>query len=148
VRRVAAVLLLALAAFAARAESVIVIVNPDHAHTVINRALLRGLFDMQITQWPDGAPARVFVLDDDNGTHLRFCRELLGTFPYVLRRAWDRRVYTGTGLAPTLVHSEAEMREVVLATPGAIGYLSAGKQPVAATGIRSASLFPAGRAFE
>jgi hypothetical protein len=36
-------------------------------------------------------------------------------------------VFTGTGLAPTLVRSEEEMRARVRATPGAIGYVSSGK---------------------
>jgi hypothetical protein len=32
-------------------------------------------------------------------------------------------VFTGTGLAPTVVGSEREMRERVRSTPGAIGYV-------------------------
>jgi hypothetical protein len=45
-------------------------------------------------------------------------------YSYVLRRAWDRMVFTGTGFAPTIVRSEAEMIERVRSTPGAIGYVS------------------------
>jgi len=53
----------------------------------------------------------------------QFCREQLGTFPYVMRATWDRIVFTGTGLAPTVVGSEREMRERVRTTPGAVGYI-------------------------
>lgn len=81
---------------------------------------------MRVRQWPDGRPTRVFVLGDTSELHDRFCREQLGTYPYVLRNAWDRMVYTGTGLAPVLVENEDEMRRRVLATPGAIGYVRRG----------------------
>ncbi len=47
-------------------------------------------------------------------------------YSYVLRAAWDRMVFTGTGLAPTVVRSEEEMRRRVRETPGAIGYVSDG----------------------
>jgi hypothetical protein len=40
-----------------------------------------------------------------------------------MRDTWDRMVFTGTGLAPTVVASEQEMRERIRSTPGAIGYV-------------------------
>lgn len=104
------------------ADSVEVITSPDRAGIPIDRMLLRALFTMRVREWPDGKPAQVFVLPDSHEVHARFLREQLGTYPYVLRGAWDRMVFTGTGFAPTLVNSEQEMREKVQSTPGAIGY--------------------------
>jgi hypothetical protein len=66
----------------------------------------------------------VFVLPDGDPLHVEFCREQLGTFPYVLRATWDRLVYTGTGIAPEVVANEKEMRRRVAMTRGAIGYVS------------------------
>lgn len=111
---------------AAQNATVEVIVNPDHARVVINRDLLRGIFAMRVRQWPDGAAIRVFVLPDASDVTDLFCRERLGTYPYVMRAGWDRMVFTGTGFAPTVIDSEAEMRQRVLATPGAIGYVGSG----------------------
>jgi len=105
------------------AGSVEVITHPDHGSVSIDRSLLRAMFTMRVRQWPDGRPLRVFVFADDHPLHDRFSRELLGTYPYVLRTVWDRMVYTGTGLAPVVVASEDEMRRRVQATPGAIGYV-------------------------
>jgi ABC-type phosphate transport system substrate-binding protein len=113
-------------ASAAQNATVEIIVSPDHARVVINRDLLRGIFTMRVRQWPDGAAIRVFVLPDASDVTDRFCRERLGTYPYVLRAGWDRMVFTGTGFAPTIVDSEADMRSRVLATPGAIGYVGSG----------------------
>ena len=105
------------------AGSVEIIVNPAQASAPIDRTLLRAIFTMRLRKWPDGTPVRVFVLPDRDETTALFCREQLGTYPYVMRSTWDRMVFTGTGLAPTVVGSEREMRERVRSTPGGIGYV-------------------------
>ncbi len=132
-------LMLAVTPTALNAQTVAVITSPDRSGIDINRPLLLALFTMRVRQWPDGEPAQVFVLPDGSDIHEGFCREQLGTYPYVLRGAWDRMVYTGTGLAPTIVRSEEEMREKVRSTKGAIGYLRLPAQPEAAPGRRTAN---------
>ncbi len=114
-----------LAASAVGAQDVQVILAPDREATVPDRRLLLSIYIGRVTLWPDGRPIRVFTLADDQTLHERFCRQLLGTYPYVLRGAWDKLVYTGTGFAPTVVANEREMRRHVLNTPGAIGYVAA-----------------------
>lgn len=100
-----------------------VILSPSLTSTKLDRSLLRAVFTMRLRQWPDGSPIRVFVLPDNDPLSDQFYRERLGMYSYVLRRAWDRMVFTGTGLAPTVVHTEREMIERVRSTPGAIGYV-------------------------
>jgi hypothetical protein len=124
--RLAAVFFLSASLFAPvrlLAGSVEIIVNPDQAAAPIDRTLLRAIFAMRVRQWPDGTQVHVFVLPDRDEATALFCRERLGTYPYVMRATWDRMVFTGTGLAPTVVGSEREMRERVHSTPGAIGYV-------------------------
>jgi len=119
-------LLLVLSSIAFPAEtahSVDVIVSPTLSGAELDRSLLRAVFTMRVRQWPDGSPIRVFVLPDDNPLSDQFYRQRLGMYSYVLRRAWDRMVFTGTGLAPTVVQTEKEMIERVRSTPGAIGYV-------------------------
>jgi ABC-type phosphate transport system substrate-binding protein len=103
--------------------SVDVIVSPSLTSTKLDRSLLRAVFTMRLRQWPDGSAIRVFVLPDSDPLSDQFYRERLGMYSYVLRRAWDRMVFTGTGLAPTVVQTEKEMLERVRSTPGAIGYV-------------------------
>lgn len=128
-RHALALLLLAVSSVAspqtsvASVSSVEVIVSPSLADMEMDRSLLRAIFTMRVREWPDGSPVRVFVLPDDNPLSDVFYRERLGMYSYVLRRAWDRMVFTGTGLAPTIVRSEQEMIRRVRATPGAIGYV-------------------------
>ncbi len=106
------------------AQSAQIIVNPDLARVPLDRDLLRAIFTMRLRSWPNGPAVRVFVLPDNDPLSDRFYREQLGMYSYILRAAWDRMVFTGTGLAPTVVRSEEEMRERVRMTPGAIGYVS------------------------
>lgn len=84
---------------------------------------LRAIFGMRQQTWPDGTSIKVFVLADDEPLHNSFCKEKLGAFPYQMRQAWDRLVFSGTGQAPIKVSSSEEMLSKVTNTPGAIGYL-------------------------
>lgn len=138
-----ATLLLLAGGAPAGSPAVRVITSPEHAQQALDRGFVQGAFTMRVRRWPDGSPVRVFVLPDTDPLHVQFSRDELGTFPYVLRNLWDRLVYTGTGLAPTQVQSEQEMREKVQSTPGAIGYVRA--PPAGGAGTRQdTSVFTGG----
>src|SRR5690349_3995901 len=107
---IALVMTLAAATAAGGQEAVQILTSPDRNAPQLDRQTLRGIFLMRVRQWPDGTPVHVFVLPADSELHDRFSREVLGTYPYVLERSWDRMVFTGTGLAPEAVRSEKEMR--------------------------------------
>lgn len=104
--------------------SVEVIAHPSVDERYLTPRYLRAVFTMHLRTWPDGQPVQFFVLEDKHPVHQAFCRQHLGTYPYVLRTIWDRRVFTGTGVHPDVVRNEEEMRQEVLSTPGAIGYFS------------------------
>jgi hypothetical protein len=84
--------------------------------------MVREIFFMRLSSWPDGSPIHVFVLPDNHPLHIRFAKEILGVYPFQLRSAWDRLVFSGTGVSPTTVESEEEMRARIESTPGSIGY--------------------------
>jgi len=100
-----------------------VVVNPSVSHPSLSLNAIRAIFGMRLRTWPDGTSIKVFVLSDDDPTHIAFCKETLNVFPHQLRMAWDRLVFSGTGQAPIEVASEEEMRTKIASTPGAIGYL-------------------------
>lgn len=106
-------------------NAVEVIAHPGtNVKNYLSRNLLRSVFSMRLRTWQNGVPIRVFVLPDDVPLHSIFSKKKLNLFPYQLRSAWDRLVYSGTGQAPFVVHSEEEMRTKIATTPGSIGYLS------------------------
>lgn len=104
-------------------DSVKIIANSSLDQSELDRSMVRSMFSVRLRQWPDGSPVKAFVLPDSDPVHQQFCREQLGTFPYVLRATWDRVVFTGTGIAPEVVKSEQEMKRKVESTPGSIGYV-------------------------
>ncbi len=64
------------------------------------------------------------VLSDNDPLHIAFSKKVLGLYPYQLRRAWDRQLFTGTGQAPITVSSEQEARQVIAEMPGSLSYVS------------------------
>lgn len=105
------------------AQEIDVVVHSSVSQPKMPRNTLRAIFGMRLRKWPDGSAVKVFVLRDDAFLHTQFSKTILHMFPYQLRRAWDRQVYSGTGQAPNEVASIEEMREKVAGTPGAVGYL-------------------------
>lgn len=101
-----------------------VIANSNVSANTMTKAGLRSIFGMRKRTWPEGNHIQVFVLTDNNPTHIHFTKNVLHTFPYNLRRIWDRQIYSGTGQSPTVVTSEEEMRKRVSVTNNAIGYVS------------------------
>lgn len=100
-----------------------VVTNINVSTRSLSSNSLRAIFGMRQQTWADGTPIKVFVLADDAPLHNTFCKEKMSVFPYQLRQAWDRMVFSGTGQAPTRVSSSDEMFNRVASTPGAIGYL-------------------------
>ncbi|MBK7544039.1 MAG: hypothetical protein IPP10_02360 [Candidatus Competibacteraceae bacterium] len=104
--------------------SPVIIVNPTaHSKALLSKTMLSAIFGMRLRKWEDGSPIKVFVLPDDDLLHIEFSKYILHVFPYQLRAAWDRLVFSGTGEEPIKVNSEQQMRMLVGSTPGAIGYL-------------------------
>ncbi len=104
-----------------------IVIHPDAQQETISRNGLRAIFGMRLRKWSDGTPITVFVLKDNDPLHIEFSKQILHIFPYQLRRAWDRQVFSGTGQSPQEVTSLEEMQNRVANTPGAIGYLHEGE---------------------
>ncbi|MDQ3186582.1 MAG: substrate-binding domain-containing protein [Pseudomonadota bacterium] len=104
-----------------------IVTHPGVNEKYLSKNSLRAIFGMRLHAWPDGTAIRVFVMPDDASLHAAFSKEKLNVFPYQLRSAWDRLVFSGTGQAPDTVTSAEEMLAKISSTPGAIGYLTKSK---------------------
>jgi ABC-type phosphate transport system substrate-binding protein len=100
-----------------------VLLDSNGQAKLLSSETVREIFFMRLSSWPDGSPIHVFVLPDNNPLHARFAKEILGVYPFQLRSAWDRMVYSGTGVSPTTVETPEEMQMRIKQTPGAIGYI-------------------------
>lgn len=102
---------------------IIIIANKDVDTESLSTVDVRSIFAMRQRVWPSGETIKVFVFSDNNPTHVRFTKQILNTFPYNLRRIWDRRVFSGIGQYPTRLNTDQEMIETIANTTNAIGYI-------------------------
>lgn len=89
----------------------------------ISKPIARSIYFGYITNWPNGLPIRLIVMNENNDVHFQFTKKVLGLYPYQIRRIWDRQTYSGTGTPPVVVSSQKEMKDAVGSIPGAIGYV-------------------------
>lgn len=108
-------------AFAADAK---IIAHPSVSPEEISGTSLIRIYAMQKRVWANGEPIKVFRLPESNTVHENFVSQYLQMQPYQLHRLWHRLVFSGTGSVPQEVRSEEEMKERVMSTKGAIGYIS------------------------
>jgi len=109
---------------ASSVDEVVVIVPSDSKVESLTATGLRSIFGMRSRTWPQGEAIKVFVLEDDDPIHAIFSKQILQTFPFNLRRIWNRRIYSGTGQSPQVVKTEAEMHDYISRTENSIGYIS------------------------
>jgi len=110
----------------AGAEDLLVNISTDASEISRNKARL--YFSQRLVHWPDGKSVTLVVLPDNDPLHVEFSKNILGIYPYQLRRAWDRQLFTGTGQAPITVANEQEARKVIAETPGSLSYVSGDNQ--------------------
>ncbi len=104
------------------------LVNTSITEDNISRNKARIYFSQRLTHWPNGKPITLVVLPDNDPLHIKFCKNVLGIYPYQLRRSWDRQLFSGTGQAPITVASEQEVREIIALTPGSLSYVPGDNQ--------------------
>lgn len=116
-------LALVLACTAARAQDVIIVVNPSVSLSQISPAEVRDLFTGVRSRFSDGSRA-VPVTLRGGPAHEVFLMEYVGDNPNEFRARWRKAVFTGQGSMLKECSSESTVLEYVGATPGAIGYVS------------------------
>lgn len=84
---------------------------------------MRAIFIGAQSQFADGTRAVPIVLKG-GPVHEVFLRNHIRENPDEFRVRWRKMVFTGQGAMPKEFSSEAALLEYVVATPGAIGYVS------------------------
>jgi len=64
------------------------------------------------------------VLLKENAIHEQFLSQYVGKSDTAFRTSWRSLVFSGQGVMPRSLESEAAVVEFVARTPGAIGYIS------------------------
>lgn len=100
-----------------------VIANPSVAVESISIAELKGIFLLQRKTLKDGSSVEP-VLQKSGPTHEAFLQQYLNRDTEEIRIYYQGLVFTGKGLMPKQLNSDAEVVSYVARTRGAIGYVS------------------------
>jgi ABC-type phosphate transport system substrate-binding protein len=118
-------LCLFLGAGMAKAQGVVVVANSGVKATDVEANELRDIFSGDKSSLKDGSRVTPVTLKG-GPVHEAFLRQYVGKNDAAYRAAWRSLVFTGQGAMPRTFDTEAALVEYVAATPGAIGYVSAG----------------------
>lgn len=113
-----------------------VIVNPKNPMREIDRGFLRSAFLKKSTAWTDGETIRPVDLTRRFAARPRFTKVVLQKTPSQLRAYWNQQIFSGKGVPPPEVDTEAAMIAYVMRTRGAVGYLPVGADPQGAAVVR------------
>ncbi|MCV2362130.1 phosphate ABC transporter substrate-binding protein [Paucibacter sp. DJ1R-11] len=126
--RFARLLLAGLAALAlagAAQADIAVIVHPSNA-TALDDEQISKIFLGQTKTFSGGGEA-VPVDQKEGATREDFGNKVLKKNPSQLKALWARQIFTGGAKPPREMGGDDEVLKFVASTPGAIGYVDAGK---------------------
>lgn len=108
----------------AAVADIAVVVAADSDIAMLNREDVREIFLGITKRYPNGE-AVVPLDQSDAPIRDRFVEKVLGFQVGQLRSYWASQIFTGRGRPPQRVKGDQQVKELVNAIPGAIGYINA-----------------------
>lgn len=105
---------------------VAVIANKSVADGSVSTSKVADIYSLRAKTWSNGQAVVLFTYKSDNNVTGPFF-SALGKSSSDMKKAWMKIQLTGEGQAPEALGSEEEIINKVASTPGAIGFVSAGK---------------------
>jgi ABC-type phosphate transport system substrate-binding protein len=101
------------------------IVHPDNTMGSAPRRFLSDAFLRNVSKWGDGRKILPVDLRADSPVRERFSDRVHGRSVLAIKRYWQQRIFSGSGVPPPELDSDAAILHYVLQHPGALGYVSA-----------------------
>jgi len=105
-----------------------VIVNAKNPVTRLDRRFVSEAFLKKRTRWDEDRAIQPVDLDQKSAVRDRFSRGVLERDVASVRRYWAQQVFSGHGVPPPELATDAEIVKYVAAHAGAIGYVAAGAE--------------------
>jgi ABC-type phosphate transport system substrate-binding protein len=125
--------LLALAALAmfavarpAAAQAFKVIAHESVTDAELPKDVVTKIFLKQAPKFPSGVAAKPVDLKKENPVRAEFSTAVLGRAVGAVETYWQQQIFAGKDVPPPSKATDDEVIAFVRATPGAIGYVSAG----------------------
>ena len=103
-----------------------VIVNAKNHATHLDRRFVEEAFLKKVTHWDEAQAIQPVDLGQKNAVRDRFSRDVLERDVASVRRYWAQQVFSGRGVPPPELSSDADVVKYVASHPGGIGYVAAG----------------------
>ena len=124
IRKLICLAILCLFSSLASAE-VAVIVNPANGDTISKEDIAK-IYLAKTKTFPSGKTA--IPIDRSEGSAIRvdFVSKVLGKDENQLKAYWSRLIFTGKGVPPKEVETDAQVKDIVSRNPDAIGFIDTG----------------------
>jgi ABC-type phosphate transport system substrate-binding protein len=122
--RLACWVLLALSVTAAQAwaSDFAVIVNKENTAPVDKDTIVK-IYSGELKSWKDGSAILAVDLPESNPIRASFATEVLGKTVANIKALWAQMIFSGQALPPKQVNSDEEVKKLVSANKGAVGYI-------------------------
>lgn len=110
----------------ARAQDVQIVVNAANAVSELPASAISDLFLKKIAKFPGGGAATPVDQAATAAPRASFSKSVLGRPVSAVATYWQQQIFGGGELPPAIKASDDEVVAFVKATPGGIGYVSAG----------------------
>jgi len=120
--------LLFLVAFAAtvlgtKAQDIVLIVNPGVTETSVSGDDVKNILLGNKARWESAGNIKVVILTE-GAVHEKAIQEFTQRTTDQFDKFWKKQVFTGKGIMPAQVKTEAEVVEYVSKNTGAFGYVA------------------------
>jgi len=103
-----------------------IVVNAGNPISEMSASDVAGLFMKKVGKFPGGGPATPVDQAKNSAIRGAFARAALGRPASAVDSYWQQQIFAGGELPPAAKASDDEVIAFVKATPGGIGYVSAG----------------------
>jgi ABC-type phosphate transport system substrate-binding protein len=119
------ILILALTAMTlgAKAQEVVLIVNPEVAESSVSSDDVKNILLGNKFKWETAGNIKVVLLTD-GPVHEKAIQQFTQRTVDQFDKFWKKQVFTGKGIMPAQVKTDAEVVDYVAKTPGAFGYIA------------------------
>lgn len=116
------ILIAGLLAFSGSAVAgVVAIVNK--ANTSADKAMIGKLYTGEAKSWSDGEQAKLYDLSGESERE-SFCKAYTGKSAGAIKATWAQAVFSGRGVPPKMLDSDAEVKSEVAKDKNAVGYVN------------------------
>ena len=110
----------------AHAEDIQIIVNNSNPASTLSAEYVSKAFRGKVTQWDHGGKIQPVDRSGRSAVRASFSEDVVGKSVSAVKAHWQRMVFSGRGVPPPELGSDAEVMAFVERHPGGIGYVTAG----------------------